>query len=116
MCIKLVGLVLDLHTMEVFKGIGNNIRNFLEYDKHIILYTSHWVAQILIEINLKDNLVKVMEIEIGSWCFVHNHLDNVRIPLSLYKIPYIWEFIHSKCQITFHNGGMKKKRWTKNWI
>ena len=66
MCIKIVALVFDLHTVEVFRDIRNNIRNFLEYDKHIILYTSHSVAHILIEIDLKDNLVKVMEIEIGS--------------------------------------------------
>ena len=116
MCIKLVALVLDLHTVEVFRDIRNNIRNFLEYDKHIKLYTSHWVSHTLIEIDLKDNFVKVMEIEKGSWCFVHNHLDNVWIHLSLYKIPYLWEFIHSKCRITFHNGAMKKKQWTKKWL
>ena len=66
MCIKIVSLVLDLHTVEVFRDIRNNIRNFLEYDKHIKLYTSLLVAHTLIEIDSKDNLVKVMEIEIGS--------------------------------------------------
>ena len=41
MCVKLVGLVLDLHTVEVFTTIGNNIWTFLEDDKHIKVDTSH---------------------------------------------------------------------------
>ena len=61
MFIKLVGLVLEFYTVEVFMDIGNKITTFLEYDKHIKLYTSHLVAHTLIEIDSKDNLVKVME-------------------------------------------------------
>ena len=66
MCVKLVGLVLDLHTVEVFTTIGNNIWTFLEDDKHIKVDTSYLVAHILIEIDLKDNLVEGMKIEMGS--------------------------------------------------
>ena len=52
--------------MEVFSAIGINIGTFLEHDKHIKVDTSHSVDHILIEIDLKDNLVEVMEIETGS--------------------------------------------------
>ena len=77
MCLKLVGSMLDLKTVEVFRDIGNKIGTFLEDDKHIKVDTSHSVAFILIEIDLRDNLVEVMEIEMGSCCCVHNHLDYV---------------------------------------
>ena len=66
MCVKIVGLVLDLQTMQVFRAIGNKLGTFLEDDKHVKVDTSHSVAHILIEIDLKENLVEVMEIEIGS--------------------------------------------------
>ena len=50
----------------VFKAIGNNIGHFIEHDKHIKVDTSHSVARILIEIDLKYNLVEVMEIGMES--------------------------------------------------
>ena len=45
MCVKCVGLVPYLHFVEVFRAIENNIGTFLEYDKHIKLYTSHSVKK-----------------------------------------------------------------------
>ena len=56
MCVKLVGLVLDLKNVEVFRAIRNNIGTFLEDDKHIKVDTSYSLAHILIEIDLKENL------------------------------------------------------------